>query len=181
MAHELDPKHPIRSYFGEALHRSLHEELGLPPTEDVDAYIVEMLVRFLSWDGLYAVRDAAGLKVQTVAAMLAEGDMQMNADSFVREREVHRHIGDFLLFWSGMFPEFIRDLRRSNSPDAILDIEGQARYSYHLVSTFDHPPYAAEAPVFRKLSAEFEAYQAGLRRIRTGLDGFGPWVDGFPA
>lgn len=181
MEPNIDPHSPIRSFFSEALHRSLHRELGLPETQDVDAYIVEMMVKFMHWDSVFAVRDATGKPVETVAAMLMEGDVRVNADSFAREREVHRHIGDFLLFWSGMFPEFLKHLKRPGSPDMVLDVTEQARFSYHVVSTFEYPPYDGEAPMFRKLSADFEAYQEGLRRVRSGFEGLGPWVSGFSA
>ena len=180
MAREVDPRHPIRSFFSEALHLSLHRDLGLPETEDVDAYIVDMLLRFLDWEGLYAVRDAHGMPVETLAGMLMEGDVRLNADSFAREREVHRHIGDFLLFWSGMFPEFLGRIRIQRAAD-VIDLTKQGQYSYHVVSTFEHPPYDGEAPVFKVLSAEFEAYQMGLRRVRSNFPGLGPWVEGFSA
>ncbi len=180
MKGEIGSEHPIRSYFSDALHISLHRDLGLPETHDVDAYIVEMLVKFLDWEGLYAVRDASGMPVRTIAGMLMEGDVRLNADSFAREREVHKHIGDFLLFCSGMFPEYLSHLKAPGG-DSLLDLTQQGRFSYHLVSTFDHAPYDAEAPVFRKLSAEFEAYQFGLRRVRAKLPGLGPWVEGFSA
>lgn len=181
MERAIDPKHPIRSFFSDALHRSLHQELGLPATEDVDAYIVDMLVKFMAWDGLFAVRDATGAPVKTVSGMLLEGDLRANAASFAREREVHRHIGDYLLFWSGLFPEFLTRLKDPTSPDSVIDVTEQARYSYHIVSTFEYPPYDAEAPLFRKLSTEFEAYQEGLRGVRASFEGLGPWVNGFSA
>jgi hypothetical protein len=115
--------------------------------------------------------------------MLVEADVRLNADSFDREREVHKHIGDFLLFWSGLYPEFLRKLKAPGSKDLFVDFDEQGKYSYHVVSTFDHDPYSAEAPIFRKLSAEFEQYKYGLSLVRASFSGFAAqgWLNGFEA
>lgn len=174
--------HPIRHYFAEALHDSLSVKLGLRH-EDVEIYLCQMLVEFLHHDGIYGVRDATGRRVESVVEMLIEGDVRLNADSFDREREVHRHIGDFLLFWSGIFPEFLKAMKSPSGKDALLNPIEQGRFSYHVASTFDHGDYAKEAPVFRKLSAEFDTYIYGLSLVRAsfrGISGSG-WRDGFSA
>lgn len=161
MSIEMSGNHPIRRYFTEALHTSL-TQLDLDES-DVENYLAEMMVRFLHRDALYGIRDARGRRVESVAEMVVEADVRLNANSFDREREVHRHIGDFLLFWSGVYPEY---LKFPSNRDGLLDPVRQGRYSYHLVSTFDHGDYAKEAPVFRRLSAEFEGYLLALRLLR---------------
>jgi hypothetical protein len=170
MKREVSGDHPIRAYFAETLHDSL-VRLGLEENE-VEGYLAEMLVRFLRQDGLYAIRNAYGIRVETVTEMVAEGDIRLNADSFDREREVHRHIGDFLLFWSGIYPEFLRHLKAPTGKDALLDPIRQGQLSYYVASTFDHGDYAHEAPVFRKLSVQFEGYRDGLSLVRETFEGF---------
>jgi hypothetical protein len=165
---DMSGDHPIRQYFAEALHESL-SGIGLIEGE-VESYLAEMMVRFLHRDGLYEIRDAFGHRLESVADMVVEGDVRLNANSFDREREVHRHIGDFLLFWAGIYPEFLKNLKAPTGKDALLDPVRQGRYSYHLVSTFVHGDYAREAPVFRKLSNDFEAYLYGLRLVRDRFD-----------
>lgn len=177
---EISQDHPIWSYFQEALSQSLHGKLGLPEASDVDHYLVDLLVNFLHRDGIYSVKDHFGRRVQTIAEMVAEGDVRLNADSFTREREVHRHIGDFLLFWSGLFPESLKEFQRPGTPDAFVDVAQQGKLSYHLVSTFEYPPFDDEAPTFRKLSEDFEAYQEGLRLVRASFNESG-WSTGFSA
>ena len=174
--------HPIRHYFAEALHDSLNVQLGLKH-EDVEAYLCQMLVEFLHNDGIFSVRDADGQRLESVVDMLAEGDVRLNADSFDREREVHRHIGDFLLFWTGIFPEFLKVLKSPTGKDVLLNPVEQGRFSYHVASTFDHGKYAQEAPVFRKLSLEFEQYIYGLSLVRASFHGIAStgWRDGFSA
>ena len=48
------------------------------------------------------IGSSRGRRVWQVAERLVEGDVLLNATSFEREREVHKHIGDFTLFWTGL-------------------------------------------------------------------------------
>lgn len=162
-----EPIQSIHEWFREAVHASLWETLGLKD-EQVESYLGKMLVDFLHFDGIYKLRDDYGRPIQAVTEMVAEGDVRYKASSFEREREVHKHVGDFLLFWSGMFPEQLQSLP---APDRVIDCEKQGAYSYYVVSTFDHGRYADEAPVFRTLSEEFEACRLGLSLVRRKLGG----------
>jgi hypothetical protein len=180
MKREINGEHPIWVYFGQAVHRALVDSFGMSD-EDVEVYMTHMLVEFLHNDNLFAIRDRAGRPLDSIADMLMEGDIRLNADSFQREREVHRHIGDFLLFSSGLFPEFLREMKIRNSRDLLVDVNGQAKESYHIASTFDHDPYTAEAKTLGKLSSQFEAYQASLMLVRASFDSFGDWNSGFNA
>ncbi len=178
MKDDIRNDHPLRAYFADAIHDSLSGRLGIDDAQEVEHYLGEMLVRFMHRDGLYAVKDATGRPVEEIAEMLAEGDVLLRADSFAREREVHRHIGDFLLFWSGFYPEYLPAMKSSGGRDAILDPIQQGRYSYHVVSTFDHRPYEQESPLFRRLSDQFDEFRYGLSLVKSsfsGLNGQG-WI-----
>lgn len=184
MNREISDHHPLRAYLADALHESFNHRLGFAEGEDVMDYLVRMLIRFLHNDGIYDIRNAQGRRVESVTEMVAEGDVRLNADSFEREREVHRHIGDFLLFWSGVFPEFLHCLKAPSSRDVLLDVVEQGRFSYHVASTFEHPPHEHEAETFKKLSTHFVEYQYGLRLVRASFEGFAghpDWADGFRA
>lgn len=154
----------LQKFFADALDDSLTGHLGVPHASELVRYLSELLVRFLHRDGIYSVRNMYGRPVTCVVEMMAEGDIRINANSFDREREVNRHIGDYLLFWSGLFPNSLRE-------DALIDPVRQGQHSYYVVSTFDHGKYAPEAPTFRRLSEEFEACQTGLSLIRTKMPG----------
>ncbi|HRK20774.1 MAG TPA: hypothetical protein PLX06_03155 [Fimbriimonadaceae bacterium] len=182
MKDDSEPLSTIEVFFREAVHESLHDRLGLRNMEDVENYMAGLLARFLHDEKIFAIRDAHGRRVRSVAEMLAEGDVRLNAASFEREREVHRHIGDFLLFWSGLFPEFL-DSIRDHAADGLIDAVRQGSESYYIVSSFDYAPYDSEAPTFRKLSNEFLACREGLRLMRGSFEGFRRqgWKDGFEA
>ena len=177
----MQHEHPLFQFFRGSLRASL-EHVGLRDDDEVETYLASMLETFVHRDGIFAIRDADGRRVESVAEMLVEGDVRLNADSFARERQVHRHIGDFVLFWSGMFPEFLQQLKRPGGTDSLVDLVAQGRESYHIVSTFEYDPYGVEAPTFRKLSERFDQYQRALLLLRASMPGLGnPWVDGFEA
>jgi hypothetical protein len=184
MNREISDDHPLKAFLSGALDESLHNRLGIDDGDDVKQYLLGMLVRFLHDDAIYDIRNAQGRRVESVSEMVAEGDVRLNADSFEREREVHKHIGDFLLFWSGVFPEFLQQLKGPTSRDAILNVVEQGRFSYHVASTFEYAPYQQEAETFKKLSAHFVEYQYGLRLVRSSFETFGgssDWTEGFRA
>lgn len=172
MKREIDGKHPLRQFFSDALHNTFSETVDRQSDEDVLAYLEDMLVTFLHDDRIFSVKDHFGQRVESVAEMMLEGDVRYNADSFDREREVHKHIGDFVLFWTGLFPEFLLQLKSPGSKDFMVDYTKQGKLSYYVVSTFEHPPYEQEAVTFKKLSEAFEEYRYGLNIVRASFEGF---------
>ncbi|MBI1756868.1 MAG: hypothetical protein HYR64_07160 [Fimbriimonas ginsengisoli] len=169
MKREISERHPIREFFSESIQASLRDCLGLRDTEAVELYLAAMLVDFVSFEGIFAIRDASGRSVQSLPELLAEGDVRLRADSFAREREVHRHIGDLLLFWSGLYPEFLPRLAAVPG-DPVEQAVRQGSLSYHVVSTFEHSPYGEQAGTFRKLSVHFDEYRTGLSLLRASFD-----------
>jgi hypothetical protein len=83
---------------------------------------------------------------------------------------VHRHIGDFTLFWTGLYPEALKRLRSALRKDHFIDYCEQGKRSYYIASTFEDDPYREEAPVLRRLSAQFELCAYGLGQVRREWD-----------
>ena len=81
-------------------------QLGVadPPLLD---YVSHLLTRFVRSDEIYPIRNLSGKPLRGVAEMLAEAQERVG---FAR-REVHRHIGDYTLFWTGIYPEAIHRLQ----------------------------------------------------------------------
>lgn len=158
---------PIKQFFGSAVEQVFNHDFGLNGQQQVKDYVTDLLVKFMVIEEAIAPKNRFGQRVLQLAEMLEEGDVTVRADSFAREREVHQHIGDHLLFWSGMFPTGHR-LIRVGSDRLIAPVE-QGKASYEIVSLFDHPPHDVEAPMFRELSENFEAYQFGLGQISRKL------------
>ena len=81
-------------------------------------------------------------------------------------REFHRHIGDFTLFWTGVFPESLEQRRAHLRKDAFIDYCAQGKRSYFIASTFEDEESKEEARIFRRLSDEFELCAYGLNQVR---------------
>src|SRR5262249_48706413 len=102
--------------------------------------------------------------LEEVAGMVLEAEA-LPAEGRTR-REFHRHIGDFTLFWTGVYPEALRRLRSVLSKDHFIDYCEQGKRSYYIASTFEEEHYQVEAPVLRRLSQDFELCAFGLNRVR---------------
>mgnify|MGYP003352595579 CR=1 FL=1 len=97
MGTAVPPQHPLRQLFGALTERSFTEHLGWPDL-NVAGYVSNLLVDFTHTDQLYKIRTAQDQPVDTVVDLLFESEVVLDAQSFERQREVHRHIGDFTLF-----------------------------------------------------------------------------------
>lgn len=166
------PDHPLYHYLQALVHDSF-AAARVPGDDGLQTYLSQLLLGFLHTDRIFSIRDADGRRVSSVADMVAEGDVLLNADSFERERQVHKHIGDFLLFWSGLYPEFLRRLKIEAFRDVGFDYARQGRESYYVASTFDYQPYTEEAKLLRRLSEGFVDYQHCLSLVRERLPNVG--------
>ncbi len=155
--------------FQELIRRTFLQQVGISDPALMD-YLAAMLTDFAHFDTVYGIRASAGAPLREVADMLEEADVRTRAASFERERQVHKHIGDFTLFWTGVYPEYILHLRRQMSRDALLDYVSQGKSSYYIASTFDYGDYAEEARILRCLSHTFETVAFGLQGVRSAWE-----------
>src|SRR6202044_1375383 len=103
--------HPLRQLFQELVGRRYAEEIGIRDPEVV-AYVSHLLAEFCETDQLFKIHDAADRPLTDLGEMLLESDPVYGpAPSFDRERQVRKHIGDYALFFAGMFPESINRFR----------------------------------------------------------------------
>src|SRR2546427_7590570 len=104
MESRIPEHHPLRKLFGALAERAFTEKLGWPDF-NVSDYISKLLVEFTRTDHLYRIKSAKGEQLEAVVDLLYESEVTHGSRSFEREREVHRHIGDFTLFMAGLFPQ----------------------------------------------------------------------------
>jgi hypothetical protein len=104
--------------------------------------------------------------------MLVESNPLLEASSFDREREVRKHVGDFTLFFTGLFPEAVASLPRLRpfSLDAFIDYITAGKESYAVVAAFNLFEYEREAPLFRRLSDRFEQCVFGLNLVKREIE-----------
>jgi hypothetical protein len=163
----------LKQFFTDLVQRHFISDLGFDDRRAA-GYVAGVLARFAHVDELYRIRNARGKRLEDVGEMLLESNPLLGASSFDREREVRKHIGDYTLFFAGIFPERIAWLRNRGAsrgrPDAFVDYIQAGRESYYIVSRFDQFEYRQEAPLFRRLSETFELCVYGLNQVRRELE-----------
>jgi hypothetical protein len=166
----IPESHPLRQLFLELVERHYESDVGLHDA-GIHSYVANMLTEFCETEQLYKLRDSSGRPLFDVGEMLLESDpIYGPAPSFDREREVRKHIGDYSLFFTGMFPESLnpRRLRRQRL-EGLIDFMKAGKESYYIVSTFDQFEYARVAPLFKQLASEFERCVYGLNMVKNDL------------
>lgn len=158
----------LKAFFGKLIKMSFHD-LGKEKDMKAASYITDMLAEFVRAEKLYRIRDTEGKRVETVVDMLleAQSDSQESSDF---EREMRKYIGDFTLFMTGIFRDYIT--RRSYLDYYI----NEGTKSYFLVSRLDLEAGKGDPIMFSKLSHDFEFYSGALdymKRVyfQTGASG----------
>ena len=128
--------HPLRRMFAGLTEHAFFTVAGVADPALID-YLAELLVRFVDADALTPLEEIASVACCDPTALC----------------EQHQRIGDTTLFWSGLYPE----ARHRHGYWSLL-----GRESYRMASEFADD----EAPIFRRLSDEFELCASGLRAVR---------------
>ena len=158
----ISPNHPLRRLFAELVAKEL------PGDHEVAAYVGDLLIDFVHVDNLYRIRNCRGKRLEEVGEMLVESNPMLDAPSFERERAVRKHIGDYSLFLTGMFPEYIATLPRlGRRLDSLIDYIKAGKESYRIVGAFDQFEYRQVALLFRRLAERFEYCVHGLNLVKS--------------
>jgi hypothetical protein len=160
----ISPNHPLCRLFTGLVAKEL-------PDREIAAYVANLLVDFTHVEHLYRIRNSRGKRLEDVGEMLVESNPLLDARSFEREREVRKQIGDYTLFLTGMFPEYVAALpQRGLRLDSMVDYVKAGKESYRIVAAFDQFEYRDAAPLFRRLAERFELCVYGLNRVKSGLE-----------
>jgi hypothetical protein len=171
----VPPDHPLRRLFAGLTEQTFLNLLGIgdPPLVD---YLSLLLSRFIHVDAIFRLRNVQGRRLEEVADMMLEAEA-MPPEGRTR-REIYRQIGDFTLFWTGVYPEALARMRSVLRKDHFIDYCEQGKRSYYIASTFAEAPYEQEAPVLRRLSNEFEICSYGLNQVRREWERIQPGLPG---
>ncbi len=157
----------LLEFFGGAVQRAFDPIVGLRDG-DIQIYVAALLAEFHARSGLWNLQGPDGKDLVRIGELLVEADpVRGNAPSFDREREVRKHIGDYALFFTGVFPGGPTPARGrlASYPKDLTGIVEAGKESYLAVALFDRYVHPAEAPLFFKLSQRFELCAAGLHRV----------------
>jgi len=169
--------HPLELYFRHAVRSSYEEKLGMNDPE-ITGYVARLLCEFSDVNHLYKLRDEAGHPIEELDVMRRAADpVYGTAPSFDAERAIRKHIGDYALFVSGMYPEATDSSRsRYRHNPSLGELIQVGKESYHIVSQFNLFEYEEEAPLFARLAENFERCILGLGLVREQLGAVKPFM-----
>jgi hypothetical protein len=176
----IEPSHAIRKWFAGLVESSFQTQIGVCDPSLL-SYLAELLTEFIHVERIHSLADGSGRRVQDVAGMLHQVGADPTGRHAERLREVHRHIGDYTLFWTGVYPENLRRLHRRRERDDLISYLEQGKRSYAIASHLSNEHSDPPGRLLETLSKEFESCVCGLglvrkewERYRTG--GFTPIV-----
>ena len=168
----IPESHPLRQLFQELVGRHYAEEIGIRDPQVV-AYVSHLLAEFCEADQVFKIHDAGRPSASRSGRNVIGVRSGLRSSAFLRDRErqIRKHIGDYALFFAGMFPGKHQPqfrLRRHRLEN-FVDWMKAGKESYYIVSKFEHFEYSKVAPMFAHLSREFEACVYGLNMVKNDL------------
>lgn len=160
---EPPAEHPLRRMFAGLAEHAFFSHLGVTDPPVID-YLSALLSRFVHSDAVYRLRGGHGQPLTALAEMVQEATALPSGGP--TQREYFRHIGDFALFWTGVFPEALDRVRSRHCKDHLVDYTVQGKRGYLLASRVGEEKFPDESAVLRRLSQQFEICAIGLREVR---------------
>jgi hypothetical protein len=157
-----EPPIALLRFFAGLTEYTFTTRLGVADPPLID-YLSQLLSRFVRCDAVHRLRNVTGKPLGQVADMIEEAQTREGE----ARREAHRHIGDFTLFWIGVYPEALTRLRSPENKDHLIDYRDQGKRAYHIASTIAGAS-ADDAPseVLGRLSDQFDLCAYGLCQVR---------------
>lgn len=157
---ENSDQEPIKRYFSGLTESTFQSHLGVvdPPLVD---YVADLLLRFIRSDVVHRIRSVTGHRLMSVSELVAEAAERLGD----ARRELHQHIGDFTLFWAGVYPEALRSGGVNEEQFQSYCVFGKR--SYRIASEIESSD--TEAPpsgLLERLSDRFDLCCYGLREVR---------------
>ena len=139
-----------------------HTKLGVADVQLVD-YVSDLLLRFIRVDSVYALRHSDGTRTKHLVHMIAEAERRIG----IAKREVYRHVGDFTLFWSGMYPESLgTEKDRGDLMNRFSDFSRQGKRAYAIAAEIEGGEDRPSSELIHRMSEHFEMCAYGLREVR---------------
>jgi len=152
----------VREFFLWSVRRSFWD-LNLKEPQ-ISEYVAEVLTNFVRIENLYPLTNQRGEPLETIAEMLLEANMiTLSGGSLYKEREIRKHIGDYALFMSGLFPEYVK--RRSLWTYYLQ----QGALAYFQVSELNRALLRPGVGLFEELAKRFEFYVGALNYMRKAF------------
>src|SRR5574341_1247795 len=103
----------LKAFFGRLVRMSFYD-LGMEKDTQVASYLTDVLADFAEAERLYKISNSEGKKIETVVEMLLQTQNGSDETSNY-EREMRKYMGDFTLFMTGIFRDYvIREIGRAS-------------------------------------------------------------------
>ena len=165
---KISDNHPLRRHFAATVEQAFCEDVGVCDPR-LTSYLVDLLLNFTHIDYLNAMRNVRHRNLKRIAAMLVAMCEEKPETQRERDQATYRQIGDFTLFWAGVFPEQLNRLGHQ-PPDVFEDYVIQGKKSYSIVSDLGTESDAPPSSLFRHLSDDFEFCLYGLGLVRKSWE-----------
>jgi len=152
----------IQRFFTGLAEQTFEGKLGIvdPPLVD---YLSDLLVRCVRTEQFQRVRSPRGHALHELEQMVEEAEARIGT----AKRRIHRCIGDFAMFWAGLFPESLRRMRTDADLDRFAEYCLHGKRAYLIASSIPtDDEQAASSDVLQRLGLEFEMCAYGLREVR---------------
>jgi hypothetical protein len=149
----------IDRFFRGLTEYAFHARLGVVDPSLVD-YVARLLVRFLRHDALGSP-PAGEYATDVTTLLMAARDHA--PDAALAE---YRHVGDYTLFWTGLYPEAVGRLCKPGRADHFVDFRVAGKRAYWLASTLEPDDAAEERLLFERLSRDYDLCVEGLGEVR---------------
>jgi hypothetical protein len=154
-----EPVGPLDRFFSGLSQYVFYSQLGVADTQLID-YISLLLIRFTRTESSLKFRTPSGQPATRIAAMWREADHRLGES----RREVLQHIGDYTLFWSGLYPEALREA--TGKTDQFESYCAHGKRSYRIAGSMEGQTESASNELLLRLSEQFDLCAYGLREIR---------------
>lgn len=159
----------IRRWFAGLVEECFQTELGLCDPGVLD-YLSDLLTQYIHIERITTLEDGSGQRVADLAEMLEASLAGATPAGESRQRLIHRQIGDYTLFWTGVYPENLRRLHRRRTRDDLISYFEQGKRSYDIASRLSTSETRPPAGVLRALSEQFEYCVYGLGLVRKNWE-----------
>ena len=168
MVPKLNPGHPLRDLFGGLVEQVFQIDIGICDPALTD-YLGDLLADFVHIDRIYSLRTVTDEVIRDISRMEAEANLGPEVADTLRRRLVNKYIGDFTLFWTGVYPELLRP-RRQGGIDQLRPYVAQGKRSYGIASELTREDEEPPAAILHNLSEQFECCVHGLHMVRANWE-----------
>ncbi len=163
-----DLDNPLRGLFGGVVEQVFQVDLGICDTQMTD-YLGELLASFVHVEQIDRLHVQSGDIIREAARLEVEAVVPQGLSASQRRRLINKHLGDYALFWTGIYPEQLRP-KRQGGIDRLDAYLLQGRRSYGIASELSRPEDQPPGCLLRALSDNFECCVHGLHLVRAAWE-----------